>query len=80
MEKVDVERLALADYMASRRAAILHAWRNAIKRDPALNTGDSLPRVQCSGAGGRSWTAALAAGGVESDGAHKINASYGLSK
>ena len=46
MEKVDVERLALADYMASRRAAILLAWRNAIKRDPALNTGDSLPRVQ----------------------------------
>src|ERR1700730_15241334 len=46
MEKVDVERLALADYMASRRAAILDACRNAIKRDPALNTGNSLPRVQ----------------------------------
>jgi len=46
MEEVDVERLALADYMASRRAAILDAWRNAIKRDPALNTGDSLPRAQ----------------------------------
>jgi signal transduction histidine kinase len=46
MTKVDVERLALADYMASRRAAILDAWRNAIKRDPALSTGDSLPRVQ----------------------------------
>jgi signal transduction histidine kinase len=46
MEEVDVERLALADYMASRRAAILDAWRNAIKRDPSLSTGDSLPRVQ----------------------------------
>jgi signal transduction histidine kinase len=46
MEKVDVERLALADYMGSRRAAILDAWRNAIKRDPALTTGDALPRVQ----------------------------------
>jgi signal transduction histidine kinase len=46
MNEVDVERLALADYMASRRAAILDAWRNAIQRDPALNTGDSLPRVQ----------------------------------
>jgi signal transduction histidine kinase len=46
MTKVDVERLALADYIASRRAAILDAWRNAIKRDPALNTGNSLPRVQ----------------------------------
>src|SRR5450432_1050325 len=46
MEEVDVERLALANYMVSRRAAILDAWRRAIKRDPALNTGDSLPRVQ----------------------------------
>jgi len=46
MEEVEVERRALADYMASRRAAILDAWRNAIKRDPALSTGDSLPRVQ----------------------------------
>src|SRR5271165_933426 len=45
MEEVD-ERLALAQYVASRRAAILEAWRNAIKRDPALNAGDSLPRVQ----------------------------------
>jgi signal transduction histidine kinase len=46
MEDIDVERLALADYVASRRVAILEAWRNVIKRDPALNTGDSLPRVQ----------------------------------
>jgi signal transduction histidine kinase len=40
------ERRALADYMNARRTAILEAWRAAIKRDPALNTGDSLPRVQ----------------------------------
>jgi signal transduction histidine kinase len=46
MQEVDVERLALADYMASRRSAILESWRSAINRDPALNTGDSLPRVQ----------------------------------
>jgi signal transduction histidine kinase len=46
MPEADVERLALADYMASRRAAILDAWRNAIKWDPELNTGNSLPRVQ----------------------------------
>lgn len=45
MEEVD-ERVALAEYVASRRAAILDAWRKAIKRDPALRTGDSLPRVQ----------------------------------
>jgi signal transduction histidine kinase len=46
MTDVDGARLALADYMASRRAAILDAWRNAIKWDPELNTGNSLPRVQ----------------------------------
>jgi signal transduction histidine kinase len=40
------ERRALADYMNARRAVILEAWSGAIKRDPALNTGDSLPRVQ----------------------------------
>ena len=46
MSEAGVERVALADYMASHRAAILDAWRDTIKRDPALNTGNSLPRVQ----------------------------------
>src|ERR1700726_898985 len=46
MEKVNVGRFVLADSISSRRAAILDAWRNVIKRDPALSTGDSLPRVQ----------------------------------
>lgn len=40
------ERRALADYFNARRSAILEAWRGAVKRDPALTTGDSLPRMQ----------------------------------
>ncbi len=39
-------RYVLSLQRPRRRAAILDAWRNAIKRDPALSTGDSLPRVQ----------------------------------
>jgi signal transduction histidine kinase len=46
MGESDVERRALAEHLTSRRGAILEAWRNAIKRDPALTTGESLPRVQ----------------------------------
>jgi signal transduction histidine kinase len=46
MGEIDVELHALAEYLTSRRAAILEAWRNAIKRDPALMTGESLPRHQ----------------------------------
>jgi signal transduction histidine kinase len=34
----------LARYLDSRRDAILQTWRSAVKRDPALTTGDSLPR------------------------------------
>jgi signal transduction histidine kinase len=37
---------SLAQYLSDRRSAILENWRAAIKRDPALNTGDSLPRSQ----------------------------------
>jgi signal transduction histidine kinase len=46
MGEIDVERLALAQYLNSRRTAVLEAWRNAIKRDPELVSGDSLPRAQ----------------------------------
>jgi signal transduction histidine kinase len=46
MAEIVVELQTLADYLTSRRAAILEAWRNAIKRDPALMTGESLPRLQ----------------------------------
>ena len=44
--EVDTERLALAQYLRSRRSEILEAWRIAIRRDPALSTSDSLPRGQ----------------------------------
>lgn len=46
MTTARTELIALADRMAARRDAILAAWRDAIKRDPALSTGDSLPRAQ----------------------------------
>jgi signal transduction histidine kinase len=39
----DAGLLALADHLKSRRAAILMAWRKAIKRDPALTSGEPLP-------------------------------------
>jgi signal transduction histidine kinase len=37
---------SLADYLAVRKELMLSEWRSAIKRDPTLATGDSLPRVQ----------------------------------
>jgi hypothetical protein len=45
MENVDDGLSALADYLRARREDILQAWRNAIKKDPALTTSDSLPRI-----------------------------------
>jgi signal transduction histidine kinase len=36
----------LADYLAARKESTLAEWREAIKRDPTLATGDSLPKVQ----------------------------------
>ncbi|MDB6084020.1 MAG: histidine kinase [Gammaproteobacteria bacterium] len=44
--EIEVERRALADHLSTRRGAILDAWRHAIKRDPTLTTGQSLPRRQ----------------------------------
>jgi signal transduction histidine kinase len=38
--------VAIADHMREQRGAILTAWRESIKSDPALTTGNSLPRVQ----------------------------------
>jgi signal transduction histidine kinase len=40
------ELAALARHLRARRDAILQAWQGAIKRDPTITTGDSLPRVQ----------------------------------
>jgi signal transduction histidine kinase len=46
MEDVQAELAALASYLRGRRDAILQAWQLAIKWDPKVATGDSLPRVQ----------------------------------
>jgi len=46
MEDVQAELAALALYLRARRDAILQAWQTAIKWDPKVTTGDSLPRVQ----------------------------------
>jgi signal transduction histidine kinase len=39
------ELSALAEYLNSRREAILLRWRAAVKKDPSLSTGDSLPQA-----------------------------------
>ncbi len=46
MSSTDGGLLALADHLKSRRDAILAAWRNAIRRDPALTSSDALPFVE----------------------------------
>src|SRR5450432_618385 len=45
MDEIKGELAALSEHLRHRREAILQAWRNAIKRDLALTTSDSLPRV-----------------------------------
>jgi signal transduction histidine kinase len=40
------ELLILANYVRDERAAILLEWQRAVKRDPALSQGDSLPRAE----------------------------------
>ena len=46
MPAIEPEFAALAAHFTARRDAIMGAWRQAIKRDPAQTTGDSLPRAQ----------------------------------
>ena len=38
--------LAISAYFGQRRDAVLEAWRARVAADPALTTGDSLPRAQ----------------------------------
>ena len=45
MADIEAQMDALAGYLRGRRDAILQAWRAAIKKDPALATGDALPQV-----------------------------------
>jgi signal transduction histidine kinase len=46
MQDTDLDLVSLSQHLSGRREAILQAWKSAIKRDPALTTGDSLPRGQ----------------------------------
>jgi signal transduction histidine kinase len=43
---IQQEIAGLADYLRDRQEALLLAWRSAIKKDPALTSGDSLPRSE----------------------------------
>jgi signal transduction histidine kinase len=38
--------LALADHLRGRRDALMLEWQHAVKRDPDLNQGESLPRAE----------------------------------
>ena len=40
------ELIALADYLRNHRAELVLEWRRAVKRDPGLSQGDSLPRAE----------------------------------
>jgi signal transduction histidine kinase len=42
--KLVAELAALAEHFDARREHILQSWRIAVRKDPALTTGDSLPR------------------------------------
>ena len=46
MSLLPAELAALAAHLAERRPAIMKAWREAIRRDPTLTSGDALPRAQ----------------------------------
>ncbi len=46
MQEIQGELLTLADYLRNEREAILLEWHRAVKRDPNLTSGDSLPRAE----------------------------------
>ncbi len=46
MKDFSVELTAMAHHLHQRRPVILQHWRSAIAADPALTTGNSLPRSQ----------------------------------
>lgn len=46
MALLQTELAALAAYLSTRRPAIMEAWREAIRRDPTLTSGNALPRAQ----------------------------------
>lgn len=46
MAAIESQLTALAEYLATRRPAILEGWRKAVDADPELSTASSLPRTQ----------------------------------
>lgn len=46
MQGIQGEITALADHLSHRHEALLLAWRTAIKQDPDLTSGNSLPRSE----------------------------------
>jgi signal transduction histidine kinase len=46
MPPIEAQLAALADHLATRRAAILEGWRKAVQIDPELTTASSLPRSE----------------------------------
>jgi signal transduction histidine kinase len=47
-EELDIhgDLISLADHLRDRREALLLEWHRAVKRDPGLSQGDSLPRAE----------------------------------
>jgi signal transduction histidine kinase len=46
LDLFQTEISAVADHLAQHHAAILLAWRAAVRKDPALTSGDSLPPAE----------------------------------
>ena len=46
MPAIETELVALSRYLEQRRDVLLRAWRTAVFEDPALTTGQTLPRAQ----------------------------------
>jgi signal transduction histidine kinase len=46
MREIHGDLAALAEHLSDRREAMLLEWQRAVKRDPALTGGGSLPRAQ----------------------------------
>jgi signal transduction histidine kinase len=45
MQELEAELNKLAAHLCKQRPAIMQAWREAVRKDPALTTGDALPRT-----------------------------------
>jgi signal transduction histidine kinase len=84
---IDSGLLALADHLKSRRDAILLAWRNSIKREPALTSSAALPFVDLYdhipallSSFERQLRSSTAAAAAQHDEAHAQAAAHGLQR